>query len=235
MGSSRDFNGTTDDMVASYIAAYDDIFQGGAALAAWINFDTLGENNRGAIITHITGTSSNPGQGWGFQMRNPSSNNRIQFFHMFFDGAVNFGLWYNDTNLTADTWTHVAVVYNSSSTSNNPTMYINGVADTVTEHFTPTGSEFDSFSSDGYYIGNTDNDDRTFDGELAYVHVYDATITAAQVNEIMRKPGSIRPNLLGYWPILGSDSPERDLSTTKNTAAVSGASSSADGPPVTSF
>ena len=56
----------------------------------------------------------------------------------------------------------MAVTYDSSSTANDPTIYINGVAQPLTEVDTPIGTLVDN--SDAYIIGNRTAQDRTFDG-----------------------------------------------------------------------
>jgi hypothetical protein len=50
------------------------------------------------------------------------------------------GIWEAPFALSAETWTHVVVVYSNAVAGNVPTVYINGVAQTLTTISTPSGS-----------------------------------------------------------------------------------------------
>ena len=90
-----------------------------------------------------------------------------------------------DNSITLHEWTHVAVTYDSSNPANDPIIYINGVAQVVTENQAPSGS-YNSDAAFSGIIGNTASaTDRTFDGTIDEVRLYDYTLTAAQINALI--------------------------------------------------
>nr|MBP7118976.1 LamG domain-containing protein [Candidatus Woesebacteria bacterium] len=90
------------------------------------------------------------------------------------------------------TWHHLVVVYNSGSVANDPTIYIDGVSQTVTETQTPVGSI--TLSSATLRIGNTSGDDRTFDGSIDEMKIFDYARTQGQVAYDYNRGGPI-----GWW------------------------------------
>ena len=104
---------------------------------------------------------------------------------------------------SADAWHHVLVTYDSSSTTNDPAIYIDGVAQTVTENSTPAGTVVDNTS--GYVIGNRGNDSaRTWDGYLAEFATWDRILSAEEIAALANgiSPLFMRSQLLSYVPII---------------------------------
>lgn len=230
MGASRDFSGTSQFLQISDNSVLQDIFDGGGSVAAWINQDGIGET-AGRICNKSSGTSSAlSGGGWAFHLRNNSGNQRVQFAQRW----TNTSTWYTNNNLSNGDWKHVCVTYDDTSSGNNPIIYVDGVSQTLTESISPSGTATSDVGDD-LYIGDDQNSARAFDGQICYVQMWDKILTNDEVFECMYKPGSVRTNLVGYWPILGVDSPEKDLSGNGNTGTVTGASENFDGPPVRMF
>jgi hypothetical protein len=66
----------------------------------------------------------------------------------------------------------VVVTYNSGSTSNDPLIYINGTSQGITENQPPAaGYSAASDAGQTMYIGNSNGNDRTFDGIIDEVRV----------------------------------------------------------------
>ena len=83
-------------------------------------------------------------------------------------------------------WSHVCVSYDESSPSNDPVLYINGVASIVVEDTAPTGSA-DSLSSQPQAIGVlTDNSSFIdyFDGVIDEVRLYNRILSASEVKAL---------------------------------------------------
>lgn len=233
MTASRSFDGTSaGNVLVTRYSAIDNVFSGGGTCCAWININSSGENERGSICAKTAGSNSaSPTSGWGFNIRTQSATDRIQFFNRF---SVGLGVWYTDGALTANTWYFVAVTYDSDSSSNDPTIYIDESSQTLTEAVSPTVT-YNSDASNDFYIGDTLNSDREFDGEICHLHLYDTVLSIDQIKELRYKPGSIRSNLQLYIPVMGADSPERNLSGVGGTGTVTGTTSVAEGPPITKF
>ena len=93
-----------------------------------------------------------------------------------------------------------AVTYDNGSTSNNPKFYINGISVTVTEGTVPSGSATDDSSQD-LFIGNNTGLDRTFDGQIAQVGLWQGALTQAQIQSVMEStsyskiPSSVKSTL----------------------------------------
>ena len=132
-------------------------------------------NNYGRIINK-TLTDANTGKIFAFDF--DSNNNRLSFSQTFSGGQGNWVLPVG--SITLNTWQHVAVIYDSSSASNDPKIYINGVSKTITETIAPTGTA----SSDASYnllIGDRGDGMRNLYGSIDNVRIYNYARTPAQI------------------------------------------------------
>ncbi len=162
---AQTFNGTTDYINMGSAASIDSVFAGGATAEAWIYPNSFGENNGGRIADKANTVTYGADQGWAFLIYNGGTygNSNLSFAHDF--TASNPSLWHTNNNtISTGSWQHVVVTYNNSSTSNNPSLYINGVSQTVIEVTAPAGTA----ETDAAYnlrIGNLASaTTRTFDG-----------------------------------------------------------------------
>ena len=86
------------------------------------------------------------------------------------------GKWTTPANsLAYDTWNHVAVVYDSSSTLNNPDLYINGVKQTISTITSPQGTQ--TLNGGTGIIGNRIPLDRGWKGIIDDLRVYNRAST----------------------------------------------------------
>ena len=176
-----DFDGTDDVVELGSDASIDNVFVGGATLTAWINPSSDGENNFGRIFDKSTATSG--ADGFYFLVTDESSGNcELRFAHGF-DSTV--GFWDSTATVALNTWNHVAVAYNNSSTSNNPIFYINGVSVTVTEGDAPSGTVADD-SSQNLFIGNNTGGDRTFAGGISSASIYKTLLDAQTISQMAK-------------------------------------------------
>lgn len=235
MGSSRDYNGTTSVLSIGDASQIQNIFSSGGTAMAWIYVNTTGENSSGRVFNKTNGTSSSPTAGWAFAVRNgtTASDIDLQFLRKW-SSSTGIPNWQINDVLFFDEWNYVGVTYSDSSTANNPSFWVNGVnLGSGTEQTPPSGSAV-SDATYTLHLGNSNNNDRTFDGLQCYYQIWNRILSESEIIESMYKPGSITENLVGYWPCMG-DSPERDLSGNGNTGTVTGTSISANGSPVTRF
>lgn len=224
-GASRDFDGVDDSVNCGSATVIDDLFASGGTIAAWIYPQGWGENSVGRIVDKTGSTLA----GYSLSVRdNAAPLAALSFAHRFSENAV----WATAaSSIVLNQWQHVAVTYDRSASTNDPTCYIGGALAELGLDSNSTGSAV-SDSAHDLIIGTQSSTARSFDGMIAYVHIYTRVLSATEINDIMRQPGSIADNLVGYWPLGGADSPELDLSGNGSTGTVTGAAESADGPPI---
>ncbi|MCA9389909.1 LamG domain-containing protein, partial [candidate division WWE3 bacterium] len=173
-----DFDGSDDLINVGSNTVIDDIFDGGGTITAWINPRSFGENGWGRIVDKSSSTGAND----GFAFELDDTDNALLYEYGF---SSSNGYWRTPTNsISTDEWQHVAVVYNNSSTSNDPILYINGIAMSIPEEFTPAGTR-ETDASQTMYLGNYSATSRTFDGIIDDIKVYNYARTSSQIIEDM--------------------------------------------------
>lgn len=107
---------------------------------------------------------------------------QIQYYSL---EHVTNGIWKTpNSSIAIDTWYHIVVTRDVTTYTNDPVIYINGVSQTVTEAFTPSGARK---SEDGVQltIGNVGTDySRAFDGKLRDLRVYDRILSSTEVTTL---------------------------------------------------
>ncbi len=113
---------------------------------------------------------------------------------------------------SANVWHHICIVYEAVAGS-LPTIYVDGIQQTVTALSTTSGSP--TTNANPYVIGGRGNDNlRAWDGRLAEFAIWNALLTADECRALSTgvSPNQIRrPSLVGYWPLWGVSSPEPGL------------------------
>jgi hypothetical protein len=224
------FNGTSDKIDIGSESAIDGVFSGGGSVVAWINPSSDGEGNFGRIIDKASGDSA----GYRIFVSGESGGFVKLRFLVFFDGVSN-GEWVTSSAVVPlTTATHIAVVYNSDSVSNNPVFYVNGTALTVgaglTEDNTPNGT-FVSDSGSDLTIGNTADTSRTFDGSIDDVRAYNRALSAAEITALYDSynpsvaVSTAQKGLVGHWKFDGN---AKDSTPYENNGTVTGASLTTD-------
>lgn len=144
-------------------------------MEAWIylNADTTPTGNGGIIS--IFGSDSN-----GVYVAT-TSNNRIK---VWIYGTGHVGTWTTpNSSLTKQVWTNVIVERDNSSESNIPVVYINGVAQSLTESDTFAGTIPDE-SGCNLYVGNILDYEgkwsKPFNGKIYDPRVYNRLLSAAE-------------------------------------------------------
>lgn len=152
-------------------------------------------------------------------------------FIYIYGGIFYFNRIFSTTNGTwsyfggASPWRHLCITYDPTSISNIPTIYLNGIAQTLHGSTTPVGTS--GSSAGAYTLGNTTptNINRYWDGNLAEFAIWNNTLlTASEVNTLYKgvSPLAIRnSNLSLYLPLYGV-SGEPDWGNNHVTNTVSG-------------
>jgi hypothetical protein len=94
--------------------------------------------------------------------------------------ATQDGKWTTPANsLAYDSWNHVAVVYDSSSTLNKPDLYINGVNQTISTFTSPQGTQ--TLNEGTGIIGNRIPLNQGWQGIIDDLRVYNRALSAAEI------------------------------------------------------
>ena len=170
--TSRVFFDGSDDVYS--VAADSDInglFDSGGSVSMWLFANSVGETAGRPIyakdayyvyINNASGTTCD-----------------VAFTHQ---GSATTGLWVSSSrSFNLGTWNHVVVTYNNSSTSNDPIVYINGSAISLTES---SATDTPDDDTDVKYIGSSDTAHRTWDGYISEVAMFKAILDADAVTAI---------------------------------------------------
>ncbi len=165
LADGQTFNGAGDRIDVAASTGVNNLFSGGGTISAWINPTSFGQGGYGRIVDKASTTTSTTG--WNLEV---DGVNQGLIFEIGFSGVV--GRWRTPANSIAlNQWQLVTVVYDSSSTANNPVIYINGVAVTLTESSTPVGTVA-SDAATPLSIGNRSGaTDRSFAGKIDEVRL----------------------------------------------------------------
>ena len=205
---SRIFNGTSDVITVKSIQAIDS-FQVYSA-SCWIKIRTMPSSSTGTILAKKDAALN----GWQFYV--DTSNNRIGLSVGFAgtDGVFTTG----NNSITAGSWHHVAFAYDTTDLLSAPQIYINGVAQTIGVTLPTVGVLDDSgvpFTIGSHNSGNFLN------ASICRVEYFGRLLTRGEIVQCMFLPGSITDHAV-YLPILGTSSPEPDLSRHKNNGVLTG-------------
>ncbi|UCF06607.1 MAG: DUF2341 domain-containing protein, partial [bacterium] len=169
IADGQDFDGWNDYVDVGSDPSIDNVFTGGGTFSAWIYPQGWGEVGLGRIgdksfDASVTG-------GWSLQLDNdiPASVRTIKFEQGF---SFHEGDWEASTDaISLNTWQYVVVTYNDGDALNDPSMYVNGISQPITETEIPAGIR----QSDAFYglrIGNrSGSTDRTFNGLIDEVRI----------------------------------------------------------------
>lgn len=141
----------------------------------------------------------------------PTAENAANDARIIHKGGKYFSLAYASTNkfefavawvtvegdwdtpvFAANNWYHVVITYSYSSTTNNPSMYVNGVLQTATRISTPSGSA--PTDSTSLIIGNRTSAEgatKGFVGNISYVRYWNRLLNDQEVRQLYTNPWSI--------------------------------------------
>ena len=175
-GGGLGFDGVDDRVVSPARDVFDNLFASGATVSAWIYPRGWGGGDYGRILDKADAVRRNR-NGWALEV--DGARQALLFEQGFSD---NVGQWNTpDGSIQLEQWQHVALVYDSRSDANDPQVYINGVAQPLTEVDPPTGAATDDRQI-RLTLGNFAQDDsRAFDGVLDEVRIYNRPLARDRV------------------------------------------------------
>jgi hypothetical protein len=229
MGGSRDFENSGHIVQVSNYSAIENIFSGGGNFSVWLFVRSVGNGTTAGTIWSKRLTSSAPAG-----RIHMSGENLIRVIQ-FYEGSSNYTQNTTNNSITLNNWFHLSINYNKDVFGNEADFFIDGEPFPSNVFTWGSSSEPRSDSARPLTMGSIEGGTLTFDGLIAYPHMYDRELTQPEIKEIMHKPGSIRDGLVGFWPFTDDGSTQRNLSGIGNTGSVTGATSSDESPPISKF
>lgn len=86
-------------------------------------------------------------------------------------------------------WHALVLSYDWGSTANNPEVRVNFAGVTASETVAPSGTAVAPAA--GYCVGNVTGQTSTWGGEIAHVQVFNRLLSAAEMDDALRTPGSV--------------------------------------------
>jgi len=168
--TSYEFNGASGDITVPAAAAINDLFAGGGTALLLMQADSDGQASQGRAVGKVT---------WGLITFEESGGAcRLRFNHSF---STTSGIWKTtDLAITIGQIHKVAITYDSSAVTNDPVIYVDGVAVPLDETQTPVGTASSDAAND-LVIGNSVGGGVCFDGFLQEVTLGRWELTAAEV------------------------------------------------------
>ncbi len=171
----RLFDGVDDVITVPHASSIDNIWDDGGTAICWANPASDGEGNSGRFFDKdITA---------GFLVSDEAASKTKIRWRKFFSGDA--GYWITDNAiLDINTFSMVALTYNSSAVGNTPTIYVNTTAYTVGDGLsiisTPTGIRNDDAAND-LTIGNVVGTTVTFDGTIGEVMMFNRELNSIEI------------------------------------------------------
>ena len=173
-GGSIVFDGSDDMFTMSSFSGVSNLPNSDFSACFWMNADSSGENSLGTILEHdYTGGS----RGWSILIRSISGASKaIQFSAA--GGTGDCYQWTTDNAVVFNTWQYVSVVYTYSSRKS--IVFVDTTLATFDTSVNATGGYQDD-SGDNLTVGNRTATDRTFDGMISNVSIYNRALTADEI------------------------------------------------------
>jgi hypothetical protein len=168
------------------------------SISTWINPASLGENNSGHIFSIRDDSDNNP----NLQLR-LLTGNKIRFLVVFDNaGALTSGQWDTPSNsVTLNALQHLALIYDGSSPTNDPIVYINGVLQALVRVSSPFGVLRSQPAL--WRIGNNPATSSTFKGIIDETRIYNRVLLASEVAALYNNgriiPGQPDAGLIAAW------------------------------------
>lgn len=151
------------------------------SVSAWIKPSGWGHLGVGRVITKAAGALD----GFGILIQLAGVGiERLTFIQDFSGGVAQWETL--DNSISLNVWQHIVLIYDSSSTANDPIMYINGASQTINETASPSGT-VESDASNNLWIGarnDSGTPSREFDGLIDELALWDRGLTSDEVSQL---------------------------------------------------
>lgn len=205
------FDGDSDYINAGSASSIDDIFSGGGSVSFWVNPLSPGSGGVNGFFFYKNA--------WRLYAIEDGDYMDVYLWYTFSGG---FGRWLVDKGIPLKRWSHITVTYDNSSTSNVPTIYINGISQTVSTNRVPSGTA-NSDAADTLIIGSNAANGHAH-GFMDDLRLYSTELSATEAQSLVYAPAaSSTANLVAYWnlnEVTGTN--VHDLTTNDNDGTLSG-------------
>ncbi len=179
VGNGLDFDGANSLVNCGAGASLANLWVSGGTLSVRLFAESYGEGDNGRILAKST--LSNARNGWALQSR--ATNSGIAFLIAREADAGISERWLASMSLNA--WHTIIVTYRIAD--NVAHIYIDGV-EVAENHDTDTAIATDDDAALPFCIGNLPNQERTFDGIIADVKLYNRILSASEVLDLYINP-----------------------------------------------
>jgi hypothetical protein len=176
-GQGAIFNGSTSKVAIGHPATLANIFNAGGSFSGWV-YPTDVVTAADRVYDKL------PASTHGHHLYLSSKSGGVCYLTFAVGWSGGSANWITtDRAVTVNTWNHIVVTYNGSSTANDPICYINGATVALTESSSPSGS-IGNDTNDDLYLGATDGTTRTLTGSMDDLAFFSQVLTAAQVKTL---------------------------------------------------
>ena len=193
-GQSAVFNGSS-----SYINFGDSPelrLTGSYSVSGWANFNSIPASTQRLITKdnandYSGGYSLNVNSTNIYWQHNNGSATAVGYAHSFSTG----------------TWYHFTITYDSSTTTNNLKLYINGSNVSTSNAASPINGESSNYLFFGTY-GSTSPSGQYFNGKLDQVRIYSSALSASDVEALVSETNVPTANLTAHYKLDGNANDE---------------------------
>ena len=190
--------GANDDLNCGSASSLDNIRP--LTASAWIRPFSEGEGEQGCIV----GKRPAVGGQWAFRFGTSASPASVYALRFVKSGTTNLVVITNNNVVTPGIWQHVAVTWNGGTLAANVHIFVNGAE--VGYQTQTNGVAINTDAALEMIIGNSGDDARTFDGDIAEVALWNAELSPGDLkilsSGVARMPLIVRrQKLRAYWPL----------------------------------
>ena len=213
---ARNFDGTNDNLTAPDNSS-SGLDNNDISLAFW--YKKANQPGGTSEIVFLTMTQAGGGGRYIVRAGAPASSGfRLEFVPSF---STTNGLWLTG-DVAVNTWTHFAITYNRSLTTNDPIVYVNGTSVSLTESTTPVGTG--NTGGDTVRMGENATNASDMEGVLTHVCAIGGTVFSAANVNVARWWGRPIGGLQIYYSLittkLGNDGSDAAALTATGTTVV---------------
>lgn len=162
------------------------------SLSAWTQSDSTGESTTPRVIQM-------PGYNVRIRRDPTTTANAVALESL---RSTTAGEWRTPGDVVSDgPWYHIVVTYDSSAVGNQPTFWVDGVLQPTTVRTAPVGTQ--TANTGTGYIGNAPALDRTWDGRLDEIRLYDRILLSNEVALLAAGPAPNVAPLVNAGPDRG--------------------------------
>lgn len=139
----------------------------------------------------------------------------------------------DDSNsIPGNKWASIVCTWDGSNLANLSSLYVNLILINQSLSNSNGVGSLVNVGGNNFTIGGTGQQNRTFRGMLAFCQYFSTVLSFKEMAQAVYYPGSIRRNLVGFWPLFGESSPEPDYSGNGFHGTLNGTKKGFSDPPI---